>query len=202
MRNPTQAYTGVETNASRSGICLFLTLALLLLGASPFAAHAQMQQPPPPMPADAAASEATVEMLTSHDLSHMSSDWWNDLEEHIDETLGTSGADVEQAMAKVIFLATFYPDKVDFDDSIGELYNIYRFNDHESYRIMALAALYSIGDENAMRLLAYRGPFPNYAPWESSDLVRRLTAAAIASYYKEGVIEIGPPVPDAVQNEQ
>lgn len=86
-------------------------------------------------------------------------------------------------MRKVIFLASYYPDRANFRRSTTELYNIWRFNSSEQYRIMALAALFGTGDETAMALLAQRGNFAAFAPWDPSPLVRRLTAMAVARYY-------------------
>lgn len=97
-------------------------------------------------------------------------------------------------MAKFIFLGTYYPDKVDFDRSTNELYNIYRFHRNRDHRIMALASLYAIGDEQAMRRIGFhRGPALTFAAWESDELVRRLTAAAVARHFLEGEVEVGEP---------
>ncbi len=156
-------------------------------------------QRPPEAPADLSPAEADSEMLTTYDLSGMSMQWWNDLAKDVDVKLKGSDAEKQEAMRKVIFLATYYPDMANFKPSTTELYNIWRFNRNEQYRIMALASLFATGDESAMALLAQRGNFATYAPWDPSPLVQRLTAAAVARYYGVPGVEVGPLQPLGVE---
>lgn len=157
---------------------------------------------PPKAPADLKPAEATLEILTSHDLSDMPQKWWNELAAHFDEQLLKNGPEREEAMRSIIFLATYYPDKANFERNTTELYNIYRFNRDEGMRVMALAALYAIGDDSAMRLIAYHAPYMRVAPWEDSDLVRHVTEAAIMQYYGTPNVTVQPPKAIGVQRTQ
>ena len=169
----------------RSLFALFagLVVALMMSGA----ALAQQAAPAGLSPAETPADE-----LVSYDLSTLDRQWWTSHADYVDEALKGSDEEKETAMRKVIFLATYYPEMADFSGSTTELYNIWRFNDDEQFRIMALAALFAQGDDHAMRLLAYHGEFASYAPWDPSPLVRRLTAAAVARYYGQPEIQVGP----------
>lgn len=168
-----------------------LTLVFVLVVTNVYAQPSR----PAEAPSNLDPAVVTPEQLGSHDLSGLDSQWWEDLSEAVDEQLKGSAEEQEEAMRKVIFLASYYPDKARFNDSVTELYNIWRFNRDEKFRVMALAALFAMGDEDAMRLLAYRGGLPTYAGWDPSPLVRRLTAAAVARYYGEPRIEVGPLAP-------
>jgi hypothetical protein len=191
MRKLNRARVLAETFLARMEVrTLFV---IFLLTAVPAVAHAQWSVAEKP-PAGFTVSDATPPVLTSYDLSDMDEAWWSELSEYLSRPFSEPEGDVEQAMGKIIFLSTMYPDKVNFRHVTSDLYNVYRFDRREDHRIMALAALYAIGDENAMRLLAYRGPFATYAPWETSDWVRRMTAAAVAQYYREAEIEVGRPL--------
>ncbi len=80
------------------------------------------------------------------------------------------------ALQNVIFFATHYPGKVRYQPAMAALYGIYRFDDSEAYRIMALAALHAIGDEAVMQQL-YQD-----VQREKSPRVRALTKAALANH--------------------
>ncbi len=170
-----------------------ITLAVVLALFATTAYAQATQNYPPKAPPDLKASEVSVDMLSSYDLSSMSEGWWRELATHVDEALKGEGMAMEDAMRKVIFLSTYYPDLATFDRSVTELYNIYRFNKEEEYRVMALAALYASGDDSAMRLIAYHAPFTRFAPWEDSDLVLHVTEAAIMRYYGTPTITVEPP---------
>ena len=174
-------------------------VVLFMLGM--FTTVALAQTSPPKLPLNQAASEVSLDMLTSHDLSVMSEKWWSGLAADIDENLIKDSAERIDAMRKVIFLATYYPDKAKFNRNTTELYNIYRFNKNEEERVMALAALFAGGDDSAMRLIAYHAPYMRFAPWEDSDLVRHVTEAAIMRYYGTPSVTVEPPAPiNAIRN--
>ena len=175
-------------NVGSFGLPALLTMCLL----AP-AAFAQTTMEYPPEAPEGMPTTMSVDELTMYDLSGMTAAWWDRLAERIDEDLGKEKENQDQAMRKVIFLATYYPDKANFDRSTTELYNIYRFNQNEEFRVMALAALYASGDDSAMRLIAYHAPYTRYAPWEESDLVRHVTEAALMRYYGTPSVTVEPP---------
>jgi hypothetical protein len=83
----------------------------------------------------------------------------------------------QQALQQIIFNATLYGDRADFCKSASCLYDIYRFDRDEQFRIMALAGLHAIGFEETMRQLA------RDVRWETSPRLRRLTMGALADHY-------------------
>ncbi len=116
--------------------------------------------------------------LASMDLSEKSKAWWKTRVKADDRALDSPEAQVkEQALQNIIFLATYYGDAADYGRATPELYDIYRFDNNEAHRIMALAALHAIGRENSMRLLS------QHVRWERSPRVRRFTKAALVDYY-------------------
>lgn len=188
--------TGVSDGGNSLWSVVRTLIVLFVLGMFTTAAIAQTPNFPPKPPANLAAADATLDMLTSHDLSGMSNQWWTDLSTAVDAELkAEDNMKRVEAMRKVIFLATYYPDKANFDRCGTELYNIYRFNKKEDERVMALAALYASGDDSAMRLIAYHAPYMRFAPWENSDLVRHVTEAAIMRYFGTPTVTVEPPSP-------
>ena len=116
--------------------------------------------------------------LTSRDLSGMSSAWWKDLHKAHKRLLGSSDAKLkERALQNIIYFAHTYPD-VDFTRTVPKLYKIYRYDENESYRIMALAALGNIGDRNVMERLR------EDVSYETSERIRRQTLYVLAHFYK------------------
>lgn len=116
--------------------------------------------------------------LTSRDLSGMTSAWWKDLRKAHKRMLGSSDAKLkERALQNIIYFAHTYPD-VDFTRTVPKLYKIYRYDENESYRIMALAALGKIGDRNVMERLR------EDVSYETSERIRRQTLYVLAHFYK------------------
>ena len=85
----------------------------------------------------------------------------------------------EASLQNIIYLATHYGDQIRFDRATTKLYRLYRFDRNEQVRIMALVALHAIGKESSMRALSTR------VQVERPERVRRLTAAAVKSYYTD-----------------
>jgi hypothetical protein len=174
---------------------LFL-LALVGTTTLPVVAQTRAYPPPPPQEiirTEFAAKNMTTDMLSMYNLSGMSDEWWKDLSTVIDEKLVGGDEEKEQGMRMIVFLATYYPDKSDFSRSSTELYNIYRFDSKEEFRVMSLAALYAEGDDAAMRLIAYHAPYTKIAPWEKSDLVRNVAEAAIVRHFGTAEVVVEPP---------
>ena len=120
----------------------------------------------------------SLEDLTSRDLSGMSSAWWKDLKKAHKRLLGSSDAKLkERALQNIIYFAHTYPD-VDFTRTVPKLYKIYRYDENEGYRIMALAALGTIGNRNVMERLR------EDVSYETSERIRRQTLYVLAHFYK------------------
>lgn len=167
----------------------FLALFLLSLG---LVASARAQQT---APSDIAPTDFTQEEVSGYDLSSFGPTWWNGVGRAVDLELKGTDSEVERALQKVIFLATYYPEQANFRRSNYEIYLVWRFNRDERLRLMAISAMTAIGDDGAMRLLAYRDDGFSYAPWEESPLVRRLTAAAVGRHFGTPEVEVGPLTP-------
>ncbi len=83
----------------------------------------------------------------------------------------------QEAMQHVIYLATYYPEAINARRAAARLYEIYRLDRNESFRLMALAGLHAIGSENAMRQLSQD------VRLEGSDRVRRTANAVLVDYF-------------------
>ncbi len=122
--------------------------------------------------------EIGLEDLPSTDLSGMSSKWWKALRKEHTRLLGSSDAKLKQrALQNIIYFAHTYPD-VDFTRTVPKLYKIYRYDENEGHRIMALAALGNIGNRNVMERLR------EDVSYETSERIRRQTLYVLAHFYK------------------
>ncbi len=94
------------------------------------------------------------------------------------DRLRSNNAETKQeAMQHVIYLAHYYPEAINPHRASARLYEIYRLDRNESFRVMALAGLHAIGSENTMRQMSQD------VRLEGSDRVRRLTNAALVDYF-------------------
>ena len=124
-------------------------------------------------------AEIGLEDLSTTDLSNMSSAWWKSLIKQHARLLRSSDEQRKaQALKNLIFFAKTYPETGRFKHATSRLYKIYRSDENEAYRIMALAALHAIGDERIMER------FREDVSVEKSERVRRYTLYALADYYK------------------
>lgn len=167
-------------------------VGLALLFIAPLAISARAQQF---APANLSYETLSQEDVSSYDFSRLSGQWWKGVARSVDRDLLGGDEQKIDAMQKIIFLASVYPGQARFHRSTYKLYNIYRFDRNERLRVMALAALFSSGDEDGMRLVAYHDDGFSYAPWEESPRLRRLTAAAVARHFGTPEIEVGSPMP-------
>ena len=116
--------------------------------------------------------------LSSTDLSGMSSKWWKNVRKVHTRMLGSSDERVKQrALQNIVFFTKTYRDHVDFTRAVPKLFKIYQSDENEDHRIMALAALTSIGNRDVMKLLREEVSI------EKSERVRRHTLLALADYY-------------------
>ncbi len=117
--------------------------------------------------------------LSSTDLSGMSSKWWKNVSKTHTRMLGSSDEHVKRrALQNIIVFAKTYRDHVDLARAVPKLYKIYRSDENEEYRMLALSALISIGNRNVIALLR------EDVRVEKSERVRRHTLLALAGYYK------------------
>ncbi len=153
--------TRVNTSKARGYLPSRLLMGLIVLVACwGFMAPATQAQGVPDGEAPGAsgvivpvAEVVSLAGLTSTDLSGMSSAWWKDLQKAHKRLLGSSDAKLEEhALQNIIYFADTYPE-VDFTRTVPKLYKIYRYDENDCNRIMALAALGNIGNRNVMERL-------------------------------------------------
>lgn len=118
--------------------------------------------------------------VASLDFSALSNSSWKEIRnEQIRDVRSGNEEEWITAARNIIFLNKHYPDKVNFRRATGPLLEIFIHDRNERHRILALAALHSIGKSDAMAYLA------EYVKTERSPNVKRLTVAAINDLYAE-----------------
>ena len=83
----------------------------------------------------------------------------------------------EEAMRNIVYAAMVVGRDEGLDKASWSLYNIYRFDRNESHRILSLAVIHAVGNENVMRLVA------QHLPFETSPPVRRITKAVVLEHF-------------------
>lgn len=107
--------------------------------------------------------------------------WRMNFTEQMAQSLASEYDDVRtQALQHIIVVAGRYGDEYDFSASVSELVRIYQFAKRDNERIMAVAALHTIGNAYGMQRLK------ELFPEQRSERVRKLTLGALVDYYGEG----------------
>lgn len=155
------------------------SLVLALLFAASFAVAASAQtDAATDAPQPVLSVPAEYLYLPSADLSGLDAAEWARLTADHIALLDSPAHDVrEHALMNLAYFATNYADAHDFSVAAPRLYEIYRFDQHEGLRILAVKALFEIGEAESMRLVAQR------APWDDSALVRRVARAVVQDYF-------------------
>ncbi|MFQ5571865.1 MAG: hypothetical protein ACE5G0_19475 [Rhodothermales bacterium] len=101
--------------------------------------------------------------------------------QHVDQQFATSlFSPIEavrgQTMQDIIYIANYHSDKVTFKKVVKPLLNIYRFDENEQYRLMALASLHAVGDAYGMQRVR------ELVREQPSERVRLWTLAALKTY--------------------
>ena len=110
---------------------------------------------------------------------HRSQAWWNALGRQLTLTLDRPVTEVKEVdLQNVIYFATHFRKQVKLKDASSSLMNIYEAHPDDDFRIMALAALSAISDHGSMAKLK------DNLSEEDSERVKRLTIAALVSYYR------------------
>ena len=147
---------------------------------SAFLLAALLASAPTQAAADAPTEPASV--AEPVDLSAKSPAWLEVLNRQMRLSLASPVASVrEQTMQNIITFAAVHGEEVDLSGTADELYAIYRWDESEAHRIMALAALHAVGDEHSMQRLAQD------VRLERSERVRRHAKRVLAVYYLEHV---------------
>ncbi|ARA94556.1 MAG: hypothetical protein D6685_17270 [Bacteroidetes bacterium] len=135
-----------------------------------------------PLPAAAQTPASQIPLVDEYladAYAERSPSWWNALSRQLVLSLDKPVTQVDQqTLQNIIFFATNHADKVRLDGATQPLLWIYRTHPDDSYRLMALAALHAIGDENAMYRLY------QHVERETSERVRKSTIAALNDYYQ------------------
>ena len=102
---------------------------------------------------------------------------WKHLSQQLTQSLDSPVAQIKlETLQHINFFATHYRDKIDLDEAVTTLIEIYENDTEEGFRILALTSLHAIGDRATMMYLS------DTVQRESSPRVRALTLAALADY--------------------
>lgn len=143
-------------------------LAMVLL--APSMAWAQV-------PSYAESKPLVNEYLADNDSPRRAS-WWNLLGRQLTSTIDKPVMEVTvDELQNIIFFATHHKEKVNLNDAVPSLLSVARNHRVEGYRIMAISALYEIGDRKSIR------EFPALIEDESSERVQKVIKAAYDKYY-------------------
>ena len=119
-----------------------------------------------------------VNQYIADSYEHRSATWWNALGRQLTLSVDVPYEQVQEtALQNIIFFATHHGTKVKLGDAAPALLAVYQHHDQVSFRIMALAALHAIGDEDAMQTLN------RIVAEEASAKVRHVTVAALYDHY-------------------
>ena len=125
------------------------------------------------------SSEPMVNEFIENHETPRSQAWWNALGRQLTLTLDRPVTEVKEVdLQNVIYFATHFRKQVKLKDASSLLMGIYEMHPDEDYRIMALAAMSAISDHGSMAQLKEK------LAAEESERVKRLTIAALVSYYR------------------
>lgn len=148
---------------------LTLTLALTLAASLPARAQVPVEDTPP-----------LVNQYLNNRHEAYTAAWWNTLGPELTLSLVRPDGRIDAAtLQNIIYFASNHGDKVRLDAAAPLLLEVYRTHGQESYRTMAMAALYAIGEPGAMKQLA------RARKHEPSEKLRKLTLAALTAYAQE-----------------
>lgn len=148
---------------------LTLTLALALAASLPARAQVPVENTP-----------HLVNQYLDNRYEAYTAAWWDALGPQLTLSLVQTDGQIDAAtLQNIIYFAANHGDKVRLDDAAPLLLEVYRTHGRESYRTMAMAALYAIGEPGAMKQLA------RARKQEPSEKLRKLTLAALAAYHQE-----------------
>ncbi len=125
-----------------------------------------------------ADSEPYVNQYITNATEEYGPRWWDALASELVLGVARPVGEVEEtALQNVIFFAEVHGKRLDLKSAVPYLLAIYRDDEREGTRIMALAALHAIGNRAAMKDLR------EGVALEASPRVKRLTVAALAEYF-------------------
>ena len=102
---------------------------------------------------------------------------WKQLSQQLTLSLDSPIAQIKlETLQHVNFFATYYSDKIDLNEAVTTLIEIYEDDTEEGFRILALTSLHALGDRSVMMYLS------DVVQTEQSPRVRQLTLAALADY--------------------
>ena len=107
-----------------------------------------------------------------------SEDWWKSLGTELSLVETSYKRVTPEALQNLIFFQTNHAGQVDVTGSIPTLLDIYQYHKSSGMRIMAIAALVEIGDEEALKVVEknlYK---------QRVEQVSTFAKLALASYYK------------------
>lgn len=107
----------------------------------------------------------------------VSSAWISHIDQQLAGSLHSPIAEVRgRTLKNTIYIATFHSDRVLLKATVPALVDVYRLDDVETHRLMAVQALYAIGDSYGMQRLREE------AMAQPSARVRAATEAALIEF--------------------
>ena len=104
-------------------------------------------------------------------------DWWNSLKEEI-SLEGQSYRKISvEALQNVIFFGSNFSDRVDLTASTPILLDVFFYHKNEGMRIMAMSALYEIGDSASLKTVQ------NKLYKQQSERAKRFAIRALTAYH-------------------
>lgn len=160
---------------------LFLGLLFLMEGTAARAQSVRFALTEPVFAtAPAAVAYINIEELSRPTLLSQSKSWWKEVRKEHTRVLKSTDRDAKaRALQNIIYFRTYCPEKANFDRSAMTVYGIFLDSQDKQIRIMALAALSAIGNDDVM---AYLG---QHVRLESDPHIQRLTLAALHDFYNE-----------------
>ncbi len=147
-------------------------LPLILLVLAFFANDVRAQTPVPD-------ADPYVNQYIAGDEANRSMHWWRALEKELVLAVAQPAGEVsETSLQNIIFFAQVHADRIDLNEAVPFLLEVYRDHENEGTRLMALSALHAIGNRRAMNDLR------TGVARESSPRVKRLTIAALSAFYR------------------
>ena len=158
-------------------IQLGLLLALGLVSVAQANPADSLLTPEPALPAAADLPAMDVGEVSHLDFSAMDAAWWKAFNRACTRALYASDEEVqERAMQNMIYFTTFYPAEADFRRASPRALQIYLRDRDESRRILALATLNVVGDDEAMHHIARE------LQYEESEVARKVAVAVLSRH--------------------
>ena len=149
------------------GTLLFLTVLFM----TPASVYAQVS-------ASSYSYQPMINQYEKNDAATGKASWWNLLGRQLTYSIDKPYDQVSDSELKdIIFFASNHKDKVKLQDALPSLLSVFKHNEDEQIRIMAVSAIHAIGNRGALIELK------KAADLETSPRVQRIAYAAVNNYF-------------------